>query len=109
MAKTPRITLLSSPTVIVSDTTIDWSKGNIFYASLSANRTFTFSNTEDGRIVTLTIFNNSASTITVSFPTGMYKDSSIDLTVDAGKQNVYSFIKNGNSITASYVSKLVNS
>ena len=97
-----------APSISVSALDIDWSLGYCFYKDISVSSTFTFSNTVDGKVIVFSIKNTAASDVTVSFPAGIYRDSAIDLTVEAGKENVYTFIKANSKIYASYVSKLVN-
>lgn len=53
----------------ISATNIDWSAGNTFYKSISANTTFTFSNTYDGGMINVAITADSL-TRNCTFPSG---------------------------------------
>lgn len=56
------------PVDIDGDTEIDWDAGNVFYDSLSANRTFTFANQRLGRQIEIILTLNGH---TPTFPVGL--------------------------------------
>jgi hypothetical protein len=90
---------------------VNWSSGRVFYKSVSADSTFTFSNyngtVANGKVISLIIINTSGAAITVTFPSGIKVKSGFVLSVPAGQANVYTFIR-ANSITyASFVDGLV--
>jgi hypothetical protein len=93
------------PTSTLPALNVDWSLGYIYYKEISANSTFTFSNLEDGKTISLIIKNTGASTYNVVLPTAI-KPSSIDLTIQAGKQNVYTFIATSTSVYATAVTQM---
>jgi hypothetical protein len=53
----------------ISASNIDWSAGNTYYKSISANTTFTFSNTYDGAMINVAITADSLSR-NCTFPSG---------------------------------------
>lgn len=55
---------------VISGTNIDWSAGNTYYKSISANTTFTFSNTYDGGMINVAITAD-ATTRNCTFPSGV--------------------------------------
>jgi hypothetical protein len=59
---------LTPATSTISASDIDWSASNSFYKTLSANTTFTFSNAQDGQVITVTLL-NTTSNYTVTWPT----------------------------------------
>jgi hypothetical protein len=91
--------------VLVSALDIDWSLGSVFYKSVSTNSTITFSNTQDGKVITFAILNTSGATITLTFPT-LVKDATFEVTVDASKENLYTFVKANSKVYASYISRM---
>jgi len=93
------------PTSTVSLLNVDWSLGYIYYKEISANSTFTFSNLEDGKTISLIIKNTGATTYNIVLPT-VIKPASIDLTIQAGKQNVYTFIATSTSVYATAVTQM---
>lgn len=93
------------PTSTVSLLNIDWSLGYIYYKEISANSTFTFSNLENGKTISLIIKNTGAATYNLVLPT-VIKTASMDLTIQAGKQNVYTFIATSTSVYATAVTQM---
>lgn len=98
----------TTPSISVPLLNIDWSQGLVFFKTISANSTFTFSNVEDGKVITLSVKNTSASNVTITLPSGLWRDSSVDLTVEPSKKNVYTFIRENGETSVSFVSKLTN-
>lgn len=91
----------SGQDVAISALNIDWNLGTTFYKTITTNSTFTFSNVTNGKVISVIIKNSLGSNVSIVLPSGIYKTSSLNLTVSAGKTNVYTFIRS-NSIT--YVS-----
>ena len=75
----------------VSALNIDWSAGFVFYKTVAVNSSFTFSNVEDGKVISLIINNNGASTITITLPSPIHAVSKT-LTILAGKSTVCTFV-----------------
>lgn len=102
------ITISSSeikPTYTLPALNVDWSQGYIFYKEISANSTFTFSNTLDGKTISLIIKNTSLSTCNITLPT-VIKEATLGLSVDAGNQNIYTFIKSGANVYVTAVTQM---
>jgi hypothetical protein len=95
-------------TVNISALNIDWVKGLVFFKDISANSTFTFSNVREGQIIIVNISNTSGSDVTLTFPSGIFKDSNADLVVAAGNTNAYTFVRSNGKTIMSFVSKLSN-
>ena len=95
---------LFRPTTVLPALDIDWSVGDVFHKSISANTAFTFSNTVDGKPVTLTVINTSGASVAVTFPV-LYKPDGA-FTIAAGKGGVYTFIKSGSEIFMSFITDL---
>ncbi len=93
------------PTTTLPALNIDWSLGYIFYKQISTNSTFTFSNLEDGKTISLIIRNIGASTCIITLPTTI-QSSTLDLTIQAGKRNVYTFIRSGSDVYVTSVSQM---
>jgi len=64
---------LVNPSVEIPDLTtdIDWSLGDIYYESRAADKTFTFSNTLDGKTIVVFIENTDGIDHTITFPVGL--------------------------------------
>ena len=75
----------------VSALNIDWSTGFVFYKTVAVNSSFTFSNVEDGKVISLIIANNGASTITITLPSPIQAVSKT-FTILAGKSTVCTFV-----------------
>jgi hypothetical protein len=89
---------------------IDWTAGTIFHKSISGNSTFTFSNVTEGKVITVIIHNAGASTYTITLPAGIYKATTTapDLTLDAGKANIITFIRSDSKTYMSNISQMSN-
>lgn len=85
---------------------VDWALGNVFYKDISTSETLTFSNISDGQIITVIIKNTSGSPVGITLPVGIYKDPSLDLAIDAGKENLYTFIRSNGKTYVSYLNKM---
>lgn len=89
------------------DGDIDWSLGNIFYLTLSANETLSFANDDDGKTITALVENDSGNEITLSFPSNIYWSGGEEVSaVQAGMVNAYTFIKGGGSVFVATVPDL---
>ena len=83
------------PVDLGSGTIIDWSAGDTFHASLSGDRTYTFSNVTLGKSITVLILLNGH---TVTMPTG----TGTTPTVGSGTLMKTFYFTNGGAITSSY-------
>lgn len=77
--------------VNISALDINWALGDSFYKLISTNSTFTFSNVSTGQ-KTVIIKNTSGASVTVTFPVGILKSGTLNQTILAGKENVYTFL-----------------
>lgn len=75
----------------VSALEINWSAGFVFHKTVAVNSSFTFSNVEDGKVISLIINNNGASTITITLPSPIQAVSKT-FTILAGKSTVCTFV-----------------
>jgi hypothetical protein len=80
-----------APTDLSSSTVIDWDENSIFFNTISANKTYTFSNMVEGQTIVFIVKNTGASAITLTFPTlvSIYFVN----TVQPGKENIYTFLR----------------
>ncbi|MDD3412420.1 MAG: hypothetical protein PHY47_00305 [Lachnospiraceae bacterium] len=92
----------------VTGTDIDWSLGNVFHKTITANTTFTFSNMTEGKVVSVVVRNSGAANRTIAFPSGIYKDAGIILTIIPGMEHVYTFIRVNGNTYVSFLSHLTN-
>lgn len=92
----------SSP-ITISALDINFSTGNVFIKTLSANSTFTFSNALDGQTIYV-LLTNTASNYTVSFPASVKwaGNSTPTMTIGA-KQDLFSFTKIGSNYYGSVI------
>lgn len=97
----------------IASTGIDWSTGNVFKKTLSANTTFTFSNLKDGQTIVVEL-TNTASNYTVTFPTtspanvfwvggGGTAGANQPVQTTGAHTDIWTFIYNGTSIHGSVV------
>jgi hypothetical protein len=96
----------AQPAVAISALDINWAAGAVFAKTLTANSTFTFSNTTDGdtKIVALT---NTASNYTVTWPAGIkWTGGAAPVQTTGAKTDVYTFVKIGSTIYGSVVQNL---
>lgn len=87
-----------APTITLAGATIDWSLGNIFSDTITAGKTYSFTNALDGRTIVVRIRNNSASAVTLVWPGGTLGAST---SVTANTYKVFTLIKIGTSVFAS--------
>lgn len=78
--------------------TVDWNLGNLQYATLTGNTTFTFSNPAEGSIYTLILIQGGVGSFTVTWPTIKWAGGSAPtLTTTVGKADIVSLIYTGGS------------
>jgi hypothetical protein len=92
----------AGPSTPISASNIDWSLGNIFTKTLSANTTFTFSNLRVGVIVVRVT--NTVSNYTVTWPASVLWSGGTAPTQTVGnKSDVYTFVYDGSTVYGSVV------
>jgi hypothetical protein len=93
--------LVFSSTQVGMSSSVDWSQGETFYRSFSANTTLSFSNVVDGKGITLIVENTGAATIQITFPSPIQKDAGV-ITLTNGRTALFSLIRaNGKTFLAS--------
>lgn len=90
------------PTSAIGASAIDWSLGNVFSKTLSANTTFTFSNVKDGKTIVVRV-TNTASNYTLAWPTVKWAGGVAPTQTIGAKSDVYTFISDGTDIFGSVV------
>ena len=89
----------------ISALDIDWSLGDSFYKLISTSSVFTFSNTVNGKTISVFIKNTGASDLSVTFPTAL-ASGVLNVVVSPGKENVYTFIKSNSKFYVSVVADM---
>jgi len=84
---------LTPATSTISASAIDWSLSNSFYKTLSANTTFTFSNAQDGQVITICLL-NTTSNYTVTWPTIKWSGGTAPTMTTGAKYDVYTIYYN---------------
>jgi hypothetical protein len=84
---------LTPATSTISASAIDWSVSNSFYKTLSANTTFTFSNAQDGQVITICLL-NTTSNYTVTWPTIKWTGGTAPTMTTGAKYDVYTIYYN---------------
>jgi microcystin-dependent protein len=95
-----------NPTVIIPDATtdIDWQTGEVFTESRDADKTFTFSNTQDGKTIIVSIENTDVADHTINFPgTVSWPNGTAITNVVAGTTTVFTFVDFAGTIRATAV------
>jgi len=82
----------------LQNSTIDWSIANVYTKQITSNEILEFVNDTDGKTIHLVLENTSESPVTVSFPGGLHKSSSLQDILQAGTQSIYTLVKAGNDI-----------
>lgn len=77
---------------------IDWSTANVYTKDVSSDQSFSFVNDEDGKSISVILKNTSDSPVTISFPGGLRKKTTLQNTLQPNTQSVYSLVKAGNNI-----------
>jgi hypothetical protein len=91
------------PDSTISALDIDWSLADVFTKDISSNQTFTFSNAEDGDIITVIINNTTGFQYDMTFPSAHWVNAIPITNVDASSQTVFTFIKAGGIIYANAI------
>ena len=86
----------------LSGTSIDWSVGNIFTKTLSANTTFTFSNQTSGQTIVVRL-TNTASNYTVTWPSIKWTGGAAPTMTVGVKSDVYTLFYDGSNTYGAYV------
>lgn len=90
--------LVAAASDLAAGTAIDWSVSTMFYKTLSANTTFTFSNDTDGYSIMVKIL-NTASNYSVTWPAGIkWKDGAAPTQSLGAVSDLYGFAKFGSVI-----------
>lgn len=76
---------------LISSAVIDWSLGTTFYKSISADTTFTFSNIEAGKTITVVLYNSAVTKITVTLPSMKVETGFFDNEILATSASVFTF------------------
>ena len=84
----------------ISASEIDWSLAFTHSKTLSANTTFTFANTVDGKTI-IVFVTNTASNYTVTWPTVVWSGGSAPVQTVGAKTDVYTFVRTGSTIYGS--------
>jgi hypothetical protein len=86
-----------STTVTIADSTVNWSAGNSFKKTLSANQRFLFANLADGQMVNVAI-TNTASNYTVTWVDAVtWKDGITPTQTTGAKTDIYTFWRIGST------------
>lgn len=94
--------ILIGKDVAISALDIDWGLGFSYYKTITTASTFTFSNLQNGKTITVIITNSSGADVVITLPT-LIKTLDFNTTVKAGKANVYTFIRSNGNVYASYI------
>lgn len=86
----------------ISASNIDWSTGNLFSKTLSANTTFTFSSQTSGQVIVVRL-TNTASNWTVTWPTVQWPGGSAPTMTIGAHSDVYTFVYDGTNTFGAYV------
>jgi hypothetical protein len=84
---------LTPATSTISASAIDWSLSNSFYKTLAANTTFTFSNAQDGQVITICLL-NTTSNYTVTWPTIKWAGGTAPTMTVGAKYDIYTIYYN---------------
>lgn len=96
------IVLTQKGTQAISASAIDWSAGSVFSKTLTANTTFTFSNSADGQTIVVAL-TNTAFNYTVTWPTVLWPGGTPPVQTVGASTDVYTFIKIGSNIYGTVV------
>ena len=91
------------PSVAMGALDVDWSAGNVFTKSISANSTITFSNQSSGQAISLIINADSTERTLTWTPTLKWAGGNAQVTVAASASLVCSFIYDGTNTWASCI------
>ncbi len=84
------------PSQAISSSNIDWSTGNLFYKTLTANTTFTFSGKSDGQTIVVKVRNPASFTVAFPLTLGgesvMWTGSVVPVATTGNKISVFTFV-----------------
>ena len=86
------ITAETYSVALISVLDINWTSAGILYKDISANSTFTFSNVTEGKAISVILTNTSASSVVITFPTGIYKELGT-ISIAASSAAIFSFVR----------------
>lgn len=97
-----------NPTVIIPDATtdIDWQTGEVFAEILSADKTYTFSNQQDGKTIVVVIQNTDVVDHTINFPAANWANTTVVNIVPANSTTAFTFVDVLGNLLASSVEGL---
>jgi hypothetical protein len=81
--------------------------GDVFYRDVTLSSTFTFSNVTEGKTISVILTNTSGLTITMSFPSGIYKEPGT-FQIAGNAAALYTFIRVNSRTYLSAVTGLSN-
>lgn len=85
-----------------ANVTVNWASSSYFTGQIDQNSTFSFSNTTNGRTITIIIQGHASNDYTITFPS-MIKRTDFVALVKANKYNVYTITKSGGNFFASSI------
>ena len=83
---------------VIEGDIIDWSTANVYTKDISSDQSFSFINDEEGKKISVILKNTSDSPVTISFPGGLRKKTTLQNTLQPNTQSVYSLVKAGNNV-----------
>lgn len=98
-------TQVEPPSSAIAALDINWLTTYTYSKTLSANSTFTFSNSADGMTIIVAL-TNTASNYTVTWPTVLWSGGAAPTQTIGAKTDVYTFVKIGSTIYGSAVQNL---
>ena len=84
--------------VVIADSTITWTAGNVFTKTLGANQRFVFTGQTSGQVINVKVL-NTASNWTVTWVSSVtWKDGSAPTQTTGAKSDIYTFFDIGGTI-----------
>lgn len=99
-------TVESNPNNNITALDIDWSLEGVYYKSISAATTFTFSNDSNGQTILIIIENTDASAQAITWPAGVKTDPNYDGNVEPSTESIFTLVKSNGSIYIAEVKEL---
>jgi hypothetical protein len=99
-------TVESNPNNNITALDIDWSLEGVYYKSISAATTFTFSNDSDGQTILIIIENTDVSAQAITWPAGVKTDPNYDGNVEPSTESIFTLVKSNGSIYIAEVKEL---
>jgi len=90
-------------TITTTASTIDWSLGNNYEYTLNTGTTISFSDDENGQIISVALIQDGTGSHTVSWPASTKWKVEPTMTSTSGSTDVYTFIKINGTIYGSYI------